>query len=762
MLLVAAGIALGVFAFQLLPVLPDNSYLLLLLPLLWCWWRLPRLGVFWAVFAGFFWGQIHALVTQPPSLPQFALQDVVLATGTVQGIPDSNSHRSRFFFQVDGLQQGKTWLPGSWRLRISWYKQAPDVVAGEKWVLPLRLKKVHGYRNPGGFDYEGWLYARRVIYSGYVKGEGQRIDSAFWSLDRLRQRVVESISLAAISPRSAAVVQALVVGDRSALSREDKAVFAATGTSHLIAISGLHIGLIAALIYFLLRWAWRLFPSACCRWPATVAAAPAAIFAALAYAAMAGFSIPTQRALIMLLVAMLGIVFRRSVRAVHVLGLALLAVLLWDPYSVVSAGFWLSFGAVGVILYLATPVAGRFSWVSLQLGISVALAPLLVWQQLPVSLLSPVVNLLAIPVFGMLIVPFSLLAVLSQMIWPDLGQLLLPVAGWLLDRFLMALEMAAEWSPKLSWGAVPKQVLAVSAMAALYGFWWAVKNNRHPLWRLSFPAIMFLCMILFVQHTSAPLPNRVRFTLLDVGQGLSAVVRTARHVLVFDTGPRFRSGFNTGSAVLLPYLENQGIRGIDKLILSHGDIDHVGGAPDLLGNLPVGEMLSGEPVNLKLAVPDRRCTAGETWWWDGVRFEILYPAIDADMEGNNASCVLKVSAGGQSVLITGDIEQQGENWLLKQVPEKLKSEIVVAAHHGSASSSSERFIRASHARYVLFATGKNNRWGFPRKKVVERWQASGASVLNTANTGAIEFNLGNGEDTTPLPWVSVSRRYWHK
>ncbi len=761
MLLIAAGFALGVIVFQQLPVLPDSGWLLLLLPVLWCWWSCPRSGLPCAVAAGFFWGQISALASQPPSVPEAMLESVVLASGTIQDIPDIDPRRARFWFQTNHLQQGELQLTGNWRFRISWYGHSSRLVAGYKWVLPLRLKLAHGYRNPGGFDYVGWLYARQVIHTGYVKGEGVPAGRQWWSLDRLRQTLAEDIFLSGVSHRSGAVLSALLVGDRSALSREDKAVFAATGTSHLIAISGLHIGLVATLVYFLVQWGWRCFPQLCCRWPARVAAAPFAMFAALVYAAMAGFSIPTQRALIMLLIVMLGILFRRSADPARVLGLALLAVVLWDPLSVISAGFWLSFGAVAAILFLAHRGAGRFLWLWLQLGIFLALAPLLVWQQLPVSIFSPLVNLLAIPVFATLIVPLSMAAVVLQLVYLDLGQLLMSITGWLLDWVLVLLDAVALWSPVLRWEAVPVELLVFLGVTAAPTLWLMMKRSWHPLWQLSLFSILLLCLVLYAKRTPAPLPNHYRFTLMDVGQGLSVVVRTARHVLVFDAGPRFPSGFNTGSAVLLPYFESRGIRNIDKLILSHNDIDHIGGVPDLLQNLQVEETLSGEPSSPGLGSDVRRCVAGEIWWWDGVRFEILYPPAGADLEGNDASCVLKVSVGRDSVLITGDIERKGEEWLLKFAPDRLKNRIVVAAHHGSASSSSEEFVDAVWPRYVLFATGRGNRWGFPREEVVDRWHTTGASALSTATEGAIEFDLGEDEVARPISWHSSARRYWH-
>ena len=762
MLFKATGFAFGAYVFQHLPALPDNAWLLLLLPVLWCWWRFSQVAWLCAFFGGFLWSQIHGISTQPQPVPENLLQGVILASGTIQDIPHSNRHRMRFFFEADRLQQGKTDLTGKWRFRISWYEHAPRLLAGDRWLLPLRLKPAHGYHNPGGFDYEGWLYARGVRYTGYVKGVGRPLGSQRPSLDRLRQAVLEHVHQSGLSRRAAGVIGALVVGDRSGLSREDKAMFAATGTSHLIAISGLHIGLIAALAYFLFRWGWRRFPGLCSRWPAAVAAAPFAMSAALAYAALAGFSVPTQRALIMLSIVMAGVILRRPVSPFHVLGLALFAVVVWDPLSVVSAGIWLSFGAVGAILYLAPRSGGRFSWLWLQLGIALALAPILVWQHLPVSVVSPLVNLVAIPVFGTLIVPFSLVAALLLMVHPGLGQLLFPVLGGLLDRMLWVLGRVAQWSPMPDWQGTAGAALPVFGILALLGMRRFRKLNVHPVWLLSALSALILSAVLYSQRVMPPAANHFRFTLLDVGQGLSAVVRTANHVLVFDTGPGYPSGFNTGSVVLLPYLEAQGIRHVDKLILSHGDIDHVGGAPDLLRKVPVGEILTGEPARLDNPLAARRCEAGEVWWWDGVRFEVLYPPGGAMLEGNNASCVLRVYAAGQAVLLTGDIERSGEEWLLQNVPDKLLNEVVVAAHHGSASSSSGQFVDATRARFVLFSAGRNNRWKFPRAKVVSRWLTSGARSLNTADEGAIQFEMGNKADLMPLSWVSVSRHYWHK
>ena len=759
---VVAAFVVGVILFQQMPLLPSVYWLLALLPLLLLLYKCIRVRLLAALLAGFVWAFIYALIHQPPMVPAPMLEQVVLAKGIVQGIPDHSIHRDRFYFQVEELRQGDKRLAGNWTFRLSWYSPPPELTAGERWLLPVRLKPVHGYRNPGSFDYEAWLYRRQVAYTGYVKAEGRRIDTGCCSVDILRQQLSRSIEHSPVSLRAAAILKALVVGDRSSLSMDDNKRFSATGTSHLIAISGLHIGMVAALVYFLVQGLWRLFPRLCSRLPAKIAAVPVAMLSATAYAALAGFSVPTQRALIMLLVAMLGLMLRRPAKASRIFALALLLVLIWDPYAVISAGFWLSFAAVGSILCLSSSEDKAYSWLWLQLGIFLLLTPILLWQNLPVSLLAPLVNLFAIPLFGFLIVPLSLLAVGLNIISPAWGVLPLQGVAWMLDKFLQLLAIVAEWSPSMNWHAIPLWGILTIAVLALGLLLVSLHKPRHPLLRLTPVGLLMLSVVWLHQYRAPPAVNQLRFSLLDVGQGLSAVFRTTNHSLIFDTGPKFPSGFNTGSSVLLPYLNSQGIAEVDRLVLSHSDIDHVGGAKALVLGVPVTEIWVGEQPGLGMSLNTKSCVAGQNWWWDGVQFEVLYPPEGLHQEGNNQSCVLKVSAGQHSVLITGDVELPGERWMLSHVPEKLASTIVVAAHHGSNSSSSADFIQATRPDYVLFSAGKNNRWGFPREQVVNRWLSVDALLLNTADTGAIEFELGGEEKPSPRLWISESGHYWHK
>ena len=755
----AAGVLLGVAGFQQLPFLPDGWWFLPFLPVLWWVRRFPVALFPVALFAGFTWSHAGALLHAPREIPPAYLKDVLIAEGVVLGLPDADAHRTRFFFLADRLESGDQSLTGHWKLRLSWYREAPDLSPGERWRLPLRLKQAHGYRSPGAFDYEGWLHARGVRYTGYVRGnQVLRLERAGMSIDVLRQELGKLIDRAGGSDAATAVLKALVTGDRSGLTREQKRLFSLTGTSHLIAISGLHIGLVSGLIYFLFRGLWRLLPGICARWPAPVAAVFPAVLAGLAYAALAGFSVPARRALIMLALVFLGVLYRRQVSAPGVLALALMLVLFLDPLAVISAGFWLSFAAVAAIFWVARP-GQRFSWLWLQFGIAAVLAPVLVWQQLPVSPVGPLVNLLAIPLFSLLVVPVTLGAVVLCLLVPDAGLALLKVLSWSVDGFLAFLEKVAARVPDGSLMSIPMELALVLMLFStlVAGLAW----RRRSAWAV--PAVLpgVLAAVLLLQRTPAPKPGSFSFTLLDVGQGLSATVRTARHLLVFDTGPSFSSGFNTGEAVLLPWLRRQGVKQVDLLMLSHGDTDHMGGTKGLLRGFPVSRIVSGEPLSLPGKVVSR-CHAGQLWWWDGVRFEVLYPPAGAGREGNNASCVLKISSRGQSVLLTGDIEEAAESWLLQHAGERLVSSLVVAAHHGSNSSSTPEFIRGVRAGQVLYSAGRGNRWGFPHPEVVARWRAAGTREASTADRGSLEALLGLNDHEPVAVRPAQRLRYWHR
>jgi len=713
----------------------------LLLPLLVTPWRPLRLVAVGA--AGFLWcgWQLSLLLAQ--QLPAPLENRDIQVEGRVQGLPEVLAGgRLRFYLQIDCYHTGGECVPLSLRARLNWYRRAPGLRAGERWSLRVRLKRPHGFANPGGFDYERWLLAAAVRATGYVRGKGDnlRIDEGpgsgvQWHREQLATMLRKQLG----DGPQAALVRALGIGDRSLMSSTQWDVLRATGTGHLLAISGLHIGLVAGLVFALARrlWSWT---GLCRYWPARHAAALAGIAAASGYALVSGFQVPAQRALIMITVFMLSGFASQRPSPWRVWSLALLLVLLFDPLSVLTPGFWLSFAAVAVILYLSVGYHGHVpKWRSigrLQLALSIALLPLgWIWFQ-QLSIVAPLANLLAIPWVGLVVVPPLLLGlVLSG--WPLLS-------GWLLHLAAGALQLL--WPVLLWFASWPGSLLQLPAFSAPV-LMLVVLALVCMLAPAAVP-LRLIGLLLLVPATfapsSRPAPGDVWMTVLDVGQGLSAAVQTHRHLLVFDAGPAFRSGFNTGEAVVAPYLRWQGYTFVDRMVISHGDNDHAGGAASLQANLAFGSIISGEPRATALR-DVQACRAGQNWQWDAVRFEVLSPDGDS-IRGNNASCVLRVTAqDGRSILLPGDIERRIERQLLQRVPEKLPAVVLLAPHHGSMTSSSPVFVAAVRPELVIFSTGYLNRFGFPKPAVRARYRATGAARLNTSEQGAIQVRVEAGQ-----------------
>ncbi|MCF7994690.1 MAG: DNA internalization-related competence protein ComEC/Rec2 [Chromatiaceae bacterium] len=745
-----------------------------------------------ALVLGFCWSHLWACALLCNPFPDALAQQDVTIVGRIASLPDVTAERTRFLFHVERLSDAGTSSDFSGRVRLSWYKDAPHLKVGERWRFKVRLKTPHGFMNPGGFDYERWLFRQQVKATGYVRMQvaPQRLDAGagrYW-LDRWRQGLRERLLEALPTGVGSALVPALVIGDRGALTPAQWSVFSRTGTSHLIAISGLHVGLVSAALFVLVRRLWVWAPGLALRVAAPRAAAVAALLAALVYAALAGFSVSTQRALMMLAVVLLAMVAGRTLRASSALSLALAAVLLVDPAAVLDYGFWLSFGAVAVLLYALGWRLGPPGWIArwgaAQWAVALGLLPLLIAFFGRASVIAPLVNLIAVPLFGLLL-PIILVASLAFLItgWA----LPLLAVDWLLDQGYSLLAAAASlpWA-SVSLGGRPDWVWLVAGFGALLllaprglpGRWLGAVLLL-PLWLLRPPT---------------PAPGSLEVTLLDVGQGLAAVIRTQRHTLVYDTGPGFRSGFNTGEAVIAPYLQHLGISSIDLLMVSHADQDHAGGVQGLLASVDARRILSGEPdeiermlegkpsavsvirppikpsvepsinpsveqsaeQSIEQSIEQQRqaaghalgreggrvetCRRGQQWHWDGVDFAVLHPT-DPIEDGNNSSCVLRIVVGETALLWPGDAEASVERRLLQQAAGALPAEVLIAAHHGSASSTTQPFLSAVSPQLVLFSMGWKNRFGFPATSVRERVIASGAASLDTASSGAIELSV---------------------
>lgn len=761
--LVALALLGGISIFQPLHALPDPWWVLVFLPMPFLAWRYASLRLLLVLCLGFLWAWLNAVLILQRQLPTSLEGRDIVAQGMIVSLPESNARRAHFEFEVAKLYQGDTIFPSPGRVLLNWYYPPSQLHSGDMWRLHVRLKRPHGLSNPGTFDYEAWLFRHHIRATGYVRNDQDnrvlRSSSSDQPVNRLRQTLAHEIGAVLGERRFAGIIRALAIGDRDDISPAQWQTLTATGTNHLVAISGLHVGIVAGIAFFLIRGLWSRVSRLTLRWPAQKAGALAGIIAALVYAALAGFSIPTQRSVIMVIVVMFGVVLGRRSRSSHVLGWALLLVLLWDPLGVLEPGFWLSFTAVAVIFYgmeqRLSPQGLWWKWGRVQLLIALGLMPLLLILFQRVSVISPLANLVAVPWVTMVVVPLTLLGTFLLLPLPALGGALLVMAntamGWIWP-ILQAIAHSnfSQWLQQAPpvWAYVP----------ALVGTIWLLAPRGMPGRWLG--GVLLAPMVLV--NPVRPQPGEVWFTLLDVGQGLAAVVVTTGHVLVFDTGPATSEGFDAGNAVVVPFLRHYGIHQVDTLIVSHGDMDHRGGVAALLRQLKVKRLLTSVPDKIHRETgPAESCVAGQNWHWDGVRFEMLYPLADQPYHGNDASCVLRVQTAQQAILLPGDIEQRSERLLLEEQSALLPADILVAPHHGSNTSSTAAFLQAVQPDYALFAVGYHNRYGFPKVPVVARYTTEGARVLDSAHHGAITFDLGAAALPPPDTFRQRAQHYWN-
>lgn len=758
----------GILSVQQMAALPTLNWGWLLLPLVLTAWRWPRLGLpLLFLLIGFLWITLRAGILLADRLPTELEGADLRVEGRIADLPVVTERGLRFAFDIERAWRGDRPVGVPKKVQLSIYGFAPDLHVGDLWAFTVRLKRPHGFQNPGGFDYEAHLFQQRVRATGYVREHESRRRIAplgtiaddllpGYRLNRFRQLLSARIQALLPDNQFAPMITAFANGDDDAIPDDQWQVLTRTGTGHLIAISGMNIGLVAGLIFFLARWLWSL-PGTTVLWvPAPLIAAACALLAAFGYAALAGFAIPTQRALVMLAVALGGIFLRRRTSPSVLLAAALLAVLLVDPLAVMSPGFWLSFAAVAVILYALSGVDAKgwkerlFTWGRLQLAIAAGLLPLLLFLFQQVSLSGPLANLVAIPVVELVVIPATLLGVASSLLLPD------SLAAW---PFLLAAKaMSILWS-------------VLEQLARIEGSQW-IQNNP-PLWTLVSALVGILLLLaprgvpvrwlgtvwvlpMFLVRPPLPAPGEAWLTLLDVGQGLSTVVQTARHTLVYDTGARLSARFDAGRAVVVPFLRHAGVARVDTLIVSHGDNDHIGGSASLLAAIPVTRVLSSVPERL---ANGEACHHGQTWEWDGVRFSVVHPQAENRLAGNNRSCVLRIENRFGAALLPGDIAAKAERDLLLHAGEQLRADILVVPHHGSKTSSTEVFLDAVRPQVALLPVGYRNRYRHPHPGVVARYRERSIALDDSASAGAIRVEIGT-RGLQRDRYRETQRRYW--
>jgi competence protein ComEC len=746
MLAIAVAILCGAVAVQMLPALPprwlDGLLACTALAGLGTCLRWRASSIIWCLataVAAFAWTACRADLSMNARLPYALEKQDILVTGTVMDLPHAQEDSTRFDFTIATAQFDGNPVPVRGHVRLSWYASRqhapPTIVPCTTWRLRVRMKRPHGLANPGGMDFERSALQKGIIATGYVREHPANAMLAQDAcVDGVRARISDAIGAALPDDAHAArLLRALSVGDERALDERDWQVVRATGIAHLIAISGFHVGLAAVFGALLVRLAWWLFPSLGLRLARPLGEAAVAFPAALAYGALAGFGLPTTRTLLMIAVVAGWRLLRRGGGFGEGFGLALAAILVVDPLSVLSAGFWLSFAGVALLAWTLahdTGWRGHLKEIGFApLLMTLALLPLTVWFFGQASLVAPLANLVAVPFVSFVIVPIDLVACALLFAWPWAGQALLHVCAYLVDPLWWLLAHLAAWPAAMQY--LPETSLLAFALACV-GSVWLLAPRGVPARALGGLLLLPLCF----PRTVVPAEGAFRATVIDVGQGLSVLVRTRSHALLVDAGARYPSGFDLGEAAVVPTLHALDVTRLDRMIISHGDNDHAGGAMSVLLAYPGTPVWGGEPA--RGPVPMQQCHAGQQWQWDGVAFRMLRPPAPVTVKGNDAGCVLLVTGSGGRLLLPADTSSNVESDIAGAVPAGPPL-VLVVPHHGSKTSSSIEYLRALQPVFAVASTGYLNAYHHPAAEVVARYDALGIPLLDTPSVGAVRM-----------------------
>jgi len=762
---VATALALlaGISIVQWLPALPPRwlmASLAACAPIL--AWRSPRCRWLAVLLFGFAWAAWHGSAAMQARLPKDWEGQDFQVVGHVVGLAQTKADATSVQFHIEQAVRDGQVVPWRGHARISWYgKPSAEPEPCSRWQLLLRLRRPRGTINPGGADSERSALARGIAAVGYVRDDpgNRRLSTATWCLDRVRGSLADGIQARVHHPHDAALLRAFTVGDTRGLEQHDWDVARANGISHLIAISGFHVGVAAVFGMWLCHAVYWLWPWLALRCPRVQAAAMSALASASAYGALAGLGMPTVRTMLMIGAFALARCSRRATGSGHALAMALMVILLLNPTAVLEAGFWLSFVGVAFLILCMDAkgrgVRGFLRELTLgQLVMTVSLLPLTMWFFGEASLVGALSNLVAVPFVSFVIVPCALLGMLLLIVCPPLATPLLRVAEWLTHAQWWLLEQTATW-PGAHWylPALKPWALVLATLGAV----WLFMPRGVPLRMLG--VLLFLPLLWPARHV--PPAGAFQAWVLDVGQGLAIIVRTRDHALVYDAGARYPSEYDLGAAVVVPSLHALGVDRLDRLMITHADNDHAGGAPAVAAAFPEAKRYSGEPG--RLPIPMAQCLAGQQWEWDGVRFRVLSPvAAMLNASANDHSCVLLVEGRAARLLLTGDIAAGTETSVAAALGPGPRP-VLQVPHHGSKSSSSAEFIAAIRPELAVVSAGWRNRFGHPRADVLQRYAAAGVPVFNTAVDGAVQIEFpAAAPGYVAARWRLLQRRYWRE
>lgn len=801
--LFAIGFVLGAWLLQQQSALPSIYVYLAILPMAFLTFRvvtsqfssrfnrqfalsLQKLCLFvCATLLGFYWAAGSASMRLSDELPKEWQQKSIELVGVIATLPVVTEYGERFQFDVEKVltQDITKSLKVPKHISLSFYRNnkaasiennLPENAnlnhyfhAGERWQFTVKLKRPHTTYNPNGFDFEAWALSENIRATGSINQKNlhkKLSDFVFkpsYIVEHFREKVGNRISNALVNQPYAGVIRALVVGDDSHITPADWNVYLRTGTNHLMSISGLHITMLAGLAFAVMAFVWRRVPKLVMYFPTRKAAAVAGLITAVWYACLAGLSVPTQRTLFMLMTFALALLIGKSLAISRALSIALIVVVLIDPWAVIAPGFWLSFSAVALIAYVSVGRLKAQHWlmeaVRTQWAITLGLLPLLIAMFGQASIISPLANALAIPVISLIVVPLSIAGSLLPI------DFILQAAHVVLDLCMQGLHWLANLSMAVWQQSAPP---AWAILVAIFGALWLLLPRGFPQRWLG---LILFSPLLFAQ--SGRLNNgEMYISVLDVGQGLSVVIKTASHTLLYDAGNRYSAQSDAGSRIVVPYLRSMGVTKLDGFVVSHDDADHSGGAASVLMQMPVNWLATSfeVPAAFKADAQAKKyfkCFAGQRWQWDGVDFQVLHPSREnyqySEVTDNNKSCVIRVSSAFGSLLLTGDIEKQAETEMLKIYSNQLASDVLLVPHHGSKTSSTLAFIQAVGAKHAIFTVGYLNRFKHPKDTIEKRHIDAGAVVYRSDYNGAILLDFTADKSLRIESWRENQRRYWH-